>query len=49
MTDFGCSDKTVGKMMRRLDLQIQKNWKTKYLFMIAGHVETVVLMSRVSK
>lgn len=23
-------------MMRRLDLQIQKNWKTKYLFMIAG-------------
>ena len=36
MTDFGCSDKTVGKMMRRLDLQIQKNWKTKYLFMIAG-------------
>ena len=36
MTDFGCSDKTVGKMMRRLYLQIQKNWKTKYLFMIAG-------------
>lgn len=36
MTDFGCSDKTVGKMMRRLDLQIQKNWKTKYLFIIAG-------------
>lgn len=23
-------------MMRRLDLQIQKNWKTKYLFIIAG-------------
>lgn len=36
MTDFGCSDKTMGKMMRRLDLQIQKNWKTKYLFIIAG-------------
>ena len=36
MVDVGCSDKTVGKMMRRLNLQIQKNWKTKYLLMIAG-------------
>lgn len=36
MTDCGCSDKMVGEMMGRLDLQMQKNWKTKYLLMIAG-------------